>query len=334
MRLPSAPDSSEAIPAEQQMMGHMKDERQNDSGPLSDEGVGYYEIDGLGIEQDDSSASKLKDEIERLILDDRFELPPVPAVAQEVFEASSRPQTPIRELARIAHRDAFIAGRVLRLANSAWYGFREPAGSLRDAIVRIGIDEFRNVILTVGLKGEVFRSADFQEEAERAWSHSIACAIAASMIATHSGRVPPHRAFLAGLLHDIGLSVAFKAAAEHARSHPDEAEDIRLRTSGIAAQIHGRVGGLVAEKWSLDPGLTQAIVHHHAPENATVERELVNITAVADAAAFAAKAVAATKPRVLFGGDALSRVGVTGVSVEAFAEKLEIRVDEYIRAVD
>lgn len=293
-----------------------------------------YDGDDWLPELADAPETRLRDEVEKLVREDRFELPPVPAVAQEVYEASARPQTSIRELARIAHRDAFIAGRVLRLANSAWYGFREPAGSLRDAIVRIGLDEFRNIILMIGMKGEVFRSPEFQVEAQRAWSHSLACALAASMLATRSGRLPSHRAFLAGLLHDIGISVALKGAVEYARRQPEELEDLRLRIASIANQLHNRIGALVAEKWNLDEGLTQAITYHHDPESAESEQELVRVTAVADAAAHAIGARSAAPARLPFDDDALALVGNAGVPVEDFAKKLRDRLDEYQHAMD
>jgi HD-like signal output (HDOD) protein len=228
----------------------------------------------------------LRKAIADLVRSDRFELPPLPAVAQEVFLASGRPQTPVKELARIVHRDAFIAGRVLRVANSAHYGFARAADNLHGAIVRIGVDELRNIVVALGLKGEVFRARGFEKEAEVTWRHSLASAIAAGMLATASKRVERHRAFLAGLLHNVGCGVVLKAAVELCKQRPQESDEVRRNVRPVMMSLFRETGGLVSRRWKLDEGLHEAIVFCDDPAPSGVEPELTRHVTLGRAAAF------------------------------------------------
>ena len=276
---------------------------------------------------------KARREISELIRSDRFELPPMPAVAQEVFAAANRPNATVQELARIAHRDPFIAGRVLKVANSAAYGFLNPAGTLKDAIVRIGMQEFRNIILVLGMKGDVFRSKEFQEFGEAAWSHSLATAIACSIIAKATRRVEGHRAFLAGLMHDIGVSVVVKAAIVHVQNKPEDKAYMREFLPLIAADLHTEIGALVGRRWRLDDGLVDAIAYHHAPSEAEEEPTLAIHVALADSAAHHIGARCVTTPRIPYGPKPFRAIGLDWGMDETFENQLKEKVEEYQLAV-
>ncbi len=291
-------------------------------------------VDPVALPESDAErAQKTRREIAELIRSDRFELPPMPAVAQEVFAAAGSPNVSVRELARIAHRDPFIAGRVLKVANSAAYGFLSPAGTLKDAIVRIGMQEFRNIILVLGMKGEVFRSRDFQTIAERTWTHSLATAIACGIIAKATRRVEGHRAFLAGLMHDVGVSVVVKAAVEHLRARPTEKDYLHGSLTTIAADLHQEVGALVARRWRLDDGLVDAIAHHHRPSEAEVEPTLAMHVALADSAAHHIGADCVEPPRIPFGPKPFRAIGLDWGMDETFENALREKVAEYHLAV-
>lgn len=231
---------------------------------------------------------ELKKQIAELVRGSDFELPPLPGIAQEVFAAAARPNISVQELARIVHRDAFIAGRVLRVANSAHYAFGRPAETLHTAIVRIGVDELRNIVVALGLKGEVFRARGFENEADLAWRHSLATAIGAGMLAAASKRVERHRAFLGGLLHNVGHGIALRAAMEFVKRHPQEAAAVRQNIRGVALGLFRETGGLVARRWNLDEGLQQAIVYCDSPSLATVEPALALHVTLGRAAGFEA----------------------------------------------
>ena len=266
-----------------------------------------------------------------LVRDNRFEMPPFPAVAREIYEVSNRPTASMDELASIAHRDAFIAGRILRIANSAHYGFRQPATTLRDGIVRIGTKELRNILFVLGMKGGTFRAEGFSAIAEAAWQHSLTCAIAASMLATYTGRAERHRAFLAGLVHDVGVPVVLKAFVQLVKTKKVRHQEAVKAYASVAEALHAEAGGLVSGRWRLDDGLKDVISQHHHPERATCERDLVFLVAVADEAArrAAVEAEGAEEETALEEHPSVAVLGLSSAQLTEFSGSLPLRVADY-----
>ena len=223
----------------------------------------------------DERVGLLRQLVGELILRNRFEVPPLPVVAQDILAAAGRPNTSAQELAFIAHKDAFVAGRILKLANSAHYGFRRPASDLAEAIVRIGFDELRNIIFALAMVGRVFRSKDFPEFAAYAWRDALAAAIAAGQLAEKTRAAKRSRAFLGGLLHNVGAGVVMMASVELLRKRPQDRNDIVAGMNEIARGLYAEVGLRVANHWKLDPGLSAAIRWHLDPRGAECDRNLV-----------------------------------------------------------
>ncbi len=224
----------------------------------------------------------VRNKVREFISSGLFEPPPLPTVANEILGACSG-GAGASQLAEIAHRDAFIAGRVLKLANSAFFQRGAPARTLSAAIVRVGQDELRNLVLTVVLKGTTFNVREGREYATLCWRHSLACALASSLLASETGWAEPHRAFLAGLLHDVGKGVVLHAMVHLARDKRSQSSIDIAFAPVIADSLHTMVGGIVAKKWRLDDGLHEVITLHHAPVDARVDKRLCSLVAFADA---------------------------------------------------
>lgn len=212
----------------------------------------------------------------------RFEPPPLPAIAQEILDACATDNVAAAQLEEIAHRDSFIAGRVLRLANSAYFRRAMEAQTLRQAIVRVGQNELRNLVLTVVLKGQTFNFPEARKFAVMTWRHSLSCALAASLVASESGWAEPHRAFLAGLLHDVGKAVVLHAYAQLHKLGGEDAPDF-VTAPAVAHSLHTEVGERVADVWQLDAGLREVMTLHHRPADAKIDPKLCSIVAFSDA---------------------------------------------------
>lgn len=230
----------------------------------------------------DDLGRSLRDEVLAFVRTDHYEPPPLPAIAQEIFSACGSGSASAGELADIAHRDAFIAGRVLQLANSAYFQRGSSASTLRQAIVRIGQNELRNLVLAVVLKGGAFKVRGAQAFALQCWRHSLACALAASLLAAESYWTEPHRGFLAGLLHDAGKAVVLHALSQMAHG-PKKDEHALVYAPLLCQALHAEVGGLLAEHWCLDEALQEVMTLHHEPVEATVDEQLCSLIALADA---------------------------------------------------
>jgi len=220
--------------------------------------------------------------VREFIASERFEPPPLPAIAQEILDACASGDAAAAQLAEIAHRDSFIAGRVLQLSNSAWFRRGGEARTLQQAIVRIGHDELRNLVLAVVLKGRTFDIPGARDFAILTWRHSLACALGASLVASDTGWVEPHRAFLAGLLHDVGKAVVLHAFTQLGR-RSGSAPALFALAPAVAHSLHAEVGGLLADAWRLDRALDEVIRLHHEPARARIDERLCSLVSFADA---------------------------------------------------
>ena len=225
--------------------------------------------------------SAVRERLLDFVTEGTFEPPPLPAIAQQIHDACSSGDASANLLAEIAHRDSFVAGRVLRLANTAHFHRGSSARTLHQAIVRIGQNELRNLVLTVVLKGQTFNVPEARDFA-LCWRHSLACALASSLLASEIGWVEPHRAFLAGLLHDVGKAVVLHAFNQFRVQYPDEVHDPAMVVS-VAQALHTEVGGDVARLWRLDEGLSEVITHHHRPVDAALSEKLCSLVSFGDA---------------------------------------------------
>lgn len=220
--------------------------------------------------------------LREFVAGERFEPPPLPAIAQTILGACSSRDAGAAQLADLVHRDAIIAGRVLKLANSAYFRRGTAARTLRDAIVRIGQNELRNLVLTVVLKSQTFNLPFARDFAVLCWRHSLACALAASLLASECRWTEPHRAFLGGLLHDLGKAVVLHAFGELQKRDASLSAHVRALPE-LAHALHTTVGRKIGRSWKLDDGLVETISLHHRPVDAKVEERLCSIVAFADA---------------------------------------------------
>lgn len=214
-------------------------------------------------------------------------LPTLPAVAMEVNRMLLDYDTSIKKLAKIIEKDQSIASRVLKLGNSAFYGFRSQISNIPKALILLGFNTIRNVIISVSLTKtfnnnkalEGFDIADF-------WKHSVAVAMVSKNLAEQIDFPSADDCFLAGLLHDIGkivLSQFFQdvfikiwnSAREDGISF-FEAE----KKEGFVE--HTVIGSHLAQKWQLPAALVDCIrYHHHLSENA-INFELLTIVHTAN----------------------------------------------------
>jgi len=128
-------------------------------------------------------------------------LPQLPDIAAAMLRLLNQPENDTEELARIIASDPALAARVLRVANSSYYGFSRQIKTILDATVLLGQKTLRNLVLTMALKG-LYRLTDPSEK--KLWEESMAHALGSQFLSTMSGIADPEEAFLAGLLANIG----------------------------------------------------------------------------------------------------------------------------------
>jgi len=197
------------------------------------------------------------------------ELPALPNVYLRVREAIAAPDMALETLANLIESDPSLSMRLLRVANSPLYGLATRVDTILHALTLIGTTAAHHLVLSTSLM-TVFRDLPSGTVSMRSfWEHSLACAVAARLIAHQGGRANPEHAYLAGLLHDIGrlplylleplnMGAALRAHCEH-QGH---LHDLERQYLGID---HTELGAILLAHWQLPEVFRSAVSDHHTP---------------------------------------------------------------------
>jgi HD-like signal output (HDOD) protein len=186
------------------------------------------------------------------------DLPPLPAVAARAMSLARDPDASANDLARVVATDGALAVRVLKISRSVTYLRREPPRTMQEAIVTVGFQALRKILIAASARA-TYRARD--PVAETLWRHALATALAADELAVEARERRGGDAFIAGLLHDVGKLVFHLAdpAAFARLGRADEAAERELYGA-----THAAVGGCLAEKWGLESDVVEAVMLHHA----------------------------------------------------------------------
>lgn len=195
------------------------------------------------------------------------DLPTMPAIANQVVRAVDNPDSSIDDIRSLIDQDAAIAARILKISNSALYGFPSEIQSLSHAISLLGTMTVRNLVLAASMK-ETYKRFGLMEKL--LWQHSSLSGPVAALLADYRGiGVDPDIAFTAGLMHHIGKTAL-------ANSHREEYERVMMTVynegrsfteveNEVFGFSHAELGAAVVQQWGLPDGLVLTIQHHHAP---------------------------------------------------------------------
>jgi putative nucleotidyltransferase with HDIG domain len=234
------------------------------------------------------------------------DLPTLPVIAQKVLSLADDDEAGTKKLAEIISSDQALSVKVLSLANSAYYGHRAQIGTIRHAVMVIGMNMLKQLSLGVLVCGTLGKRGKNRTEF---WKHSFATAMASSMIAQKASMTDLDVCFMAGLLHDVGRMIIDTY-------FPEDGE-----------MDHTEVGAWMAERWQLPPQLVRAIAHHHsmAPEHLS-ER----IVACVNAANICAKLAMDQKTHEL-DPEVLRAIGMNNAKFQEAVADLKNRTNEIDR---
>ena len=214
-------------------------------------------------------------------------LPAAPAVLQPLLQLLRQPpdKVELRKVVELVQLEKTIAAQCLRVANSPLYGRARPTESVTAAVMTLGTQRIEDILLTscfqqiLDPKKWVTPPTDF-------WRHSLGCALVCKEFSERIDYSDPDRAYLAGLLHDIGIivnSVAYEKgyAAVYAEARDSQAplDEMERKHLGFT---HSESGGLLAKTWQMPELVVEAIEFHHDVESSPRENPLVEIVHIVD----------------------------------------------------
>lgn len=208
---------------------------------------------------------KIKQKIQSIL-----QLVPFPAVAMEVIRLVDNPKTSASKLGEVISQDQALAAKVLRVANSPFYGFPKQISTINFAIVVLGFETLKEIVLSVSLTSSLASKLDGSFELEKFWRHSLLVGITTKHLAKDFGYRVSGEAFTAGLLHDIGILVIaqyfnkeFQQIAQLGKRREFPFDQIERRF--LDNSTHYEIGSWLAERWNFPDQLVEAIAFHHQP---------------------------------------------------------------------
>ena len=220
---------------------------------------------------------------------DSFKSPP--ALLQEILAVTENPSSGAKDVQAMVERDMSCSVKLLKLANSAYYGFSRQIKTIREAIVIIGLDGVKNVVMSLGI-AEAFTKGTPTEKVflSNLWVHSMATATASSVLSKSLTSVSPSVAYCAGLLHDFGKVIMSQHFGSIYEQVIIKARDEKLSILSVERSLlgvdHTTVGSWIAEAWDLPEVVVEILRGHHGNGPWGEDRRYIPLVGIADALAY------------------------------------------------
>jgi HD-like signal output (HDOD) protein len=224
------------------------------------------------ISQDSSVVAQPNQSAVVALLDDVQGLVSPPDVCMKLFELINSATTGTRQIAEVISVDPNLTARLLRVANSSFYGFSGKIDTVSRAVTLIGTAELYQLVLSISAVKAFGNIPNELVSMETFWRHSVYTGLLARSLAARAHVLHPERLFIAGLMHDIGSLVLY-----HQR--PEAMRDVLLVADGdeevlFQAELerfgfsHAGIAGYLMEQWRFPDELREAVRLHHQPEQA------------------------------------------------------------------
>jgi putative nucleotidyltransferase with HDIG domain len=198
----------------------------------------------------------------------RKNLPTIPTVLAKILQLVDAESSSGKELIAVIEHDQALTGKMLRLANSAFFGQTRRVATIPRAVVLLGFSTVRNLALGVKV-WDALGSGIARNRLEELWAHAVAVAVATKTLAARLRAGDPDEGFTAGLLHDVGrlvLAMRFREDYWRAVGGASEADTIEAMESAELGVDHAEVGGWILEAWNLPASIVDIVRSHHAPD--------------------------------------------------------------------
>jgi len=217
------------------------------------------------------------------------ELPSAPAVLMRLLRFMEKPldQVAVDQIVNLISQHKSLAGHCLQVANSPLFGASngDEVVSIQGSVVAVGLDRIQQIAVSCSLL-RLMPTISFGLNPAVFWAHSLGCALVSREFATQIGYPYPAKAYVAGLLHDIGVVALLWVAPQDFRRCFEEASRNKIPLHEAEKRVFGithcESGKIIAHNWRLSEELTDVIFDHHSPAMGASNSVLTSIVSVSD----------------------------------------------------
>lgn len=271
------------------------------------------------------------------------DLPTLPSVAVKIINVLLDETSSARDVAEIVEADHSLTMKLLMVANSAFYGTPRGVSTVKEAIVSLGFNKLKSMILSLSVLDTVEAMASESElDIQEFWAHSLRCAVCVEDLSRKLREDFSEEIFVAGLLHDIGKLVLSRYAPSGFR---EASALVRSRGMGQAEAEraimeidHGAVGKSIMDRWHFPVALKESVGLHHDPPLERIERDvscrMAAIICLADMMSNARNVgLGGSVELAGFGEEVREKLGLSREEFEEVWEGLDARVSQIMEAL-
>lgn len=255
------------------------------------------------------------------LLRNNVTIPTIPEIVTRIQKLVDDPEAGTKEMGALVAQDAPLAAKVLRIANSAYYGLHEPCVSTEQASAILGARVLRNVVTQAAVMNQYQHLRKYSDfDFDEMWRHTVATGHVCASLAKQC-KVPlaltPDEFYVCGLLHDIGQIVMLDSLGEEyldiLRESKQQKRPIQLLEQSVLGYDHTDVGALIARRWSLPDPIINAIQYHHGPREAVESDPVVSLVANANLLVNRVSALSLESAELVFDDDTCDLLGLSTI---------------------
>jgi putative nucleotidyltransferase with HDIG domain len=214
------------------------------------------------------------------------DLPSLPVIASKIVTLVENPKTRASDITKLIQQDPSLTAKVMKIVNSAYYGFPRKISTITHAIMVLGFKDINNLVMGASVF-EIFKNAPGKLDKQKLWEHSVGVAVISQFLARRINYAEPEEVFVVGLLHDIGKIILELYWSVEYGEVISLIENNKLWITDAEEKIlsltHAEVGYILLDKWKLPRRICRAIQFHHRVTNVPAEyKDLAYLVHAAD----------------------------------------------------
>jgi len=278
-------------------------------------------------------------DIETRLVADVSGLVSPPIVCVKLFELVQSGRASAAEIGEVVSCDPNLSARLLRIVNSSFYGLSTRVETVARAVTVLGLSDLHNLALAISAVRSFSAMKCNLVSMDAFWHHSIFCALVARHLARRHGLRDADRVFVAGLLHDVGITVIYSQLEDVARLEAAAVDGESALAAAEREQLgfdHASLGARLLESWQLPSTLVEAIRHHHdvgSAGSASVEAALLQLADGIAAASESGRLLDAPAPPMDEAACAALGMSPDSVDVDEVVEAVSVELGEVTRSL-